>query len=55
VLLDGASGGFDAVICDLHLPDESGAELYEWLCGAQPRLAAARQKKADSLQVDRPL
>ena len=40
-LLKGTAGGFDAMICDLHLPDESGAELYEWLCGAQPQLAAA--------------
>ncbi len=39
--LEGASGSLDAIICDLHLPGESGIVLYEWLCRAQPQLAAA--------------
>ena len=31
--------GFDAVLCDLHMPDVSGRDLHGYLAGAAPELA----------------
>jgi signal transduction histidine kinase len=33
------NGPFDAVVCDLMMPGESGSEFYGWLCAAHPELA----------------
>lgn len=33
-----AAGDFDAVLCDLSLPDGSGAELIAWARGARPEI-----------------
>ena len=30
---------FDAIVCDLTMPEVSGVELYEWLLAQHPALA----------------
>jgi PAS domain S-box-containing protein len=38
-LITAASGGYDAVICDLRMPDIDGPALYRWIEANHPALA----------------
>ena len=35
----GGTPAFDAVLCDLMMPDGTGMDLFEWIGAAQPALA----------------
>jgi PAS domain S-box-containing protein len=39
-MISGRAGGYDAVVCDLRMPDIDGPALFAWLETHHPRLAA---------------